>query len=102
MIKPIIIRKDPNSYEHLQIDIKGADYDNVINNVDLKDITEFLMDLNNLSWVPMAYWKNKGKCISEPFYIGEIDWVIYSYLTIHGYLVIEDKYFGYSASRVDK
>lgn len=102
MIKPIEILKDPDRAEHLPYDYPKEVFQNVIDGVDLEDLTEFIKELNDASWVPKCYWKNKGKDINHEMWYGELSWAMYSYLVDRKLLIVEDQYYRYNKSRTEK
>jgi len=100
MIEPILIQKDPERSELLPY--KDKDYQRLVDEVDLHDLTRHIISLNVESWVPSCYWENVGKSIDVEIWYGEISWAIYSYLVDKGFLIIEDQYYRYNTSRSDK
>ena len=93
----LTIKKNPNRYVNLISDVSDSDYQLVIQFVDLLDLKDFIMDLDNQSWVPSCYWKS-----CDWFSIGELYWAIYAYLVDRCLLQVEDCYYGYSRSRTEK
>ena len=83
------------------------DFGELVDAIDLYDITKYFISLDTDTWVPSCYWskfdgENTKDILKEPRFIGEMMWGVYSYLIEKEFLVIEDKYFGYNSNRVDK
>jgi hypothetical protein len=95
---PILIRKDPNRWEHLPYD--KSEFQSVIDSVNLSDILDYIISAIDEDWSPKSYWSIKSK--EEDIFIGKLQWVIYSYLVHKGLLIVEDRYFGYNKSRTEK
>lgn len=88
--------------------VPEQDFGKIVDAIDLYDITQYFISLDTDTWVPSCYWSKFDKqnkpinILEEPRFIGEMMWGVYSYLIEKGFLVIEDKYFGYNSNRVDK
>jgi len=95
---PILIRKDPNKYTNLPY--SKADFQSVIDEVDLSDILDYIISAIDGDWAPKSYWSIKSK--EDDIFWGQLEWVIYSYLVHKELLLIEDQYFGYNTSRTEK
>lgn len=95
---PILIRKDPNRYENLPYN--KEDFQSVIDEVDLSDILDYIISAIDEDWAIKSYWSIKSK--EDDMFIGELEWIIYSYLVHKKLLMIEDQYFGYNTSRTEK
>lgn len=95
---PILISKDPNKYENLPY--SKADFQSVIDEVDLSDILDYIISTIDNKWAPNCYWKFSS--IDDTMFSGELQWIIYSYLVHKELLLIEDQYFGYNTSRTEK
>lgn len=93
MIKPLVIKKDPNDFKHLKVKDEG--YKRIVDLVDLYDLSKFINSLNKEEWVPDCYW-NKNKL---EFNYPELYWSIFSYLIDKKILIIEDRYYGYNPKR---
>lgn len=94
----IIIKKDPNRYENLSYN--KEEFQPVINEVNLSDISDYIISAIEDNWAPNCYWSTKSK--QDRMFIGQLEWVIYSYLIHNKILIIEDKYYGYNKSRTEK
>lgn len=78
-----------------KLEIVTGSYDEVIDNIDLYKLTEFIIDLHNQDWTPKCYWTpimKDGRFNRADK--GEIQWSIYSYLVSNGMMVVEDQYYG--------
>jgi len=95
---PILIRKDPNRYGNLPYN--KEDFQSVIDEVDLSDILDYIISAIEEDWAPKSYWSIKSK--EDKMFIGKLQWIIYSYLVHKGLLIVEDQYFGYNDSRIEK
>jgi hypothetical protein len=95
---PILIRKDPNRYENLPYN--KEDFQSVIDEVDLSDILDYIISAIDGDWAPKSYWSIKSK--EDDMFFGKLQWIIYSYLVHKGLLVVEDCYFGYNTSQIEK
>lgn len=95
---PILIRKDPNRYGNLPYN--KEDFQSVIDEVDLSDILDYIISAIDGDWAPKSYWSIKSK--EDKMFIGKLQWIIYSYLVHKGLLIVEDQYFGYNDSRIEK
>jgi hypothetical protein len=84
-------------------DIPKSDFAEIIDSIDLYDISQYFISLDTDKWVPNCYWKTLDNIsiLKENRFFGEIMWGIYSYLIHKELLVIEDKYFGYNSNRTD-
>jgi hypothetical protein len=95
---PILIRKDPNRYGNLPYN--KEDFQSVIDEVDLSDILDYIVSAIDGDWAPGCHWKNHD--VNDNLFVGQLEWIIYSYLVHKGLLIVEDKYFGYNTSRIEK
>lgn len=95
---PILIRKDPNRYENLLHN--KEDFQSVIDEVDLSDILDYIIIAIEEDWAPNCYWKHHD--VNDNLFVGQLEWIIYSYLVHKGLLIVEDCYFGYNKSRIEK
>jgi len=94
----IIIKKDPNGHENLPYN--KEEFQPVINEVNLSDILDYIISTIEDNWAPNCYWSIKSKC--DKMSLGQIEWVIYSYLIHNKILIIEDQYYEYNESRTKK
>lgn len=89
---PILIKKDPHKYENLPYN--KEDFQSVINEVNPSDILDYIVNTITDKWAPHCYWKYSS--IDDKMFIGELYWIIYSYLVHNKLLIIENRYFGYN------
>ena len=97
-MKPILIRKDLNRYENLPYN--KSDFQSVIDEVDLSDILDYIVSAIDGDWAPGCHWKHHD--VNDNLFVGQLEWIIYSYLVHKGLLMVEDQYFGYNDSRIEK
>jgi hypothetical protein len=97
-LTPILIRKDPNRYENLLYN--KEDFQSVIDEVDLSDILDYIVSAIDGDWAPSCYWKHHD--VNDNLFVGQLEWIIYSYLVHKGLLMVEDQYFRYNTSRIEK
>ncbi len=95
---PILIRKDPDRYENLPYN--KEDFQSVIDEVNLSDILDYIISAIDGDWAPSCYWKHHD--VNDNLFVGQLEWIIYSYLVHKGLLIVEDCYFGYNKSRTEK
>ncbi len=95
---PILIKKDPNGYNNLPYN--KEDFQSVIDEVHLSDILDYIINAIEEDWAPKSYWSVKSK--EDKMFIGKLQWIIYSYLVHKGLLIVEDCYFEYNKSRIEK
>jgi len=96
---PILIEKE-NTYSHKNLPYNKEDFQSVINEVSLSDILDYIINAIDEDWAPKSYWSIKSK--EDKMSLGDLYWVIYSYLIHNKLLIIEDQYFGYNESRTKK
>lgn len=93
-------------------EIPLSEFQEVIDSIDLYDLCNYIISLDTESWVPSSYWsrakaklykdaEKQKEALKYPHY-GEIFWAIYSYLVHNEIIMIEDEYWRYNSSRVDK
>ena len=97
-LRPILIKKDPNGYNNLPYN--KEDFQSVIDEVHLSDILDYIITAIEEDWAPKSYWSVKSK--EDKMFIGKLQWIIYSYLVHKGLLIVEDCYFEYNKSRIEK
>jgi len=103
MKNSIIIKKDPNGYKNLPHN--KEEFQPVINEVNLSDILDYIISAIEDNWTPNYYWPIKSKL--DKMSLGQLEWVIYSYLINNKILIIEnqyydEKYYEYNESRTKK
>lgn len=97
-ITPILIRKYPDRYENMPYN--KEDFQSVINEVNLSDILDYIISAIEDKWAPNCYWSINSK--EDKMFIGQLEWIIYSYLVHNKLLIIEDQYYSYNQSRIEK
>lgn len=69
--------------------IHNIDFSNIIHNVNLNDLVEYIQTIPTEDWVLNCYWNKDTEFITY----GEMCWVIYSYLVSSKILLIENKHY---------
>jgi hypothetical protein len=85
-MKPIVIKCIPNQNYGVADESLFKD---VIEGVDLLDMTRYIISACNDGWAPTIYWQGDIKEIRQI----QLSWVVYSYLTYNKILIIENPYF---------
>lgn len=97
IMEPYLLIKAGDSLK----DIPNSVLDRLINSIDLCKLSQWFVSLDTAKWVPRSYW-SKVDTLKSDRHIGELMWGIYSYLIEGGFLVVEDRYYGYNSSRLDR
>jgi len=75
-----------------QKDIHNINFSNIIDNVNLNNLSKFILSVYNEDWVKECYWNKNPKSWSW-ITTSEMYWVIYSYLISTKTLIIENEYY---------
>jgi len=77
-----------------ELTIVFGSYKDVTDNVNLFDLTNFILRLHKETWVPGCYWDpNIENDLFNNANFGAMHWAIYSYLVSKKIMFIEDEYF---------